>query len=243
MRIIVRAVLAAMLAAAVARVVHLASPFDLHEATKSLSAFLHVYGAIYGTLLAFLIFVVWGQFVAAEAGVAREAKALQELAALCRAGRRDGCEEVLQPIREYARIAVGSEWKGLAEGKPTPAADQAFLAIQTAVLRSSASTEAEELARATIIRVAERAAALRAERVAVSITRIPPTLWATLVFASGLLCFSIGLLDAEPLASTYMTAGMTLVVVLLLGVIADMDNPFDGTFNASRVPMEALKHL
>lgn len=243
MKIIVRALLAGIFAATFARLVQSILPVDLHDNLKALSAFLHVYGAIYGTILAFLIFVVWGQFTAAEAGVAREARALLELASLCRAGRRDGCEEILEAIRGYAKIASGSEWQALAEGRPTSTGDQAFLAIQTKVLRSSASTETEELTRQTIIRVAERAAALRAERIAVSITRIPPTLWNTLLFSTGLLCLSIGLLATDPIVSAYVTSGITVVVTLLLGVIADMDNPFDGVFNASRAPMESLKHI
>jgi hypothetical protein len=244
MRIIYRALILATVAAGLSYFIHVHPPVDLVENTKALSAFLHVYGAIYGTILAFLIFVVWGQFNGAEAGIARECKALEELAALCRAGRREGCEEVLEAIRAYSKVASGGEWQALGKGTPFPTADQAFLHIQTTVLKSSATTETEELTRATIIKVAERAAMLRAERVAVSITRIPPTLWNTLMFASGLLCFSIGLLGTtDPLVSVYMSGGMTLVITLVLGVIADMDNPFEGIFNASREPFERLKHL
>jgi hypothetical protein len=244
MRIVYRAIICAVIAIAVARVIQLNSPVDLVENTKSLTAFLHVYAAIYGTILAFLIFVVWGQFSGAEAGIAREAKALEELAALCRAGRRDGCQEIIAAIQTYAEIASRGEWEALGDGKTSQAGSQSFLQIQVAVLKSSASTEIEELTRDTIIRVAERAAALRAERIAVSVTRIPMTLWRTLVFATGLLCFSVGLLGAtSPLVSTYMTGGITLVVTLVLGVVDDMDNPFKGIFNASKAPLEHLKHV
>jgi hypothetical protein len=243
MRILVQAVLAAVLAGFVARLVHASPPVDLVENTKALSAFLHVYGAIYGTMIAFLIFVVWGQFNGAEAGIAREGKTLVELAALCRAGRHQGCAEALEAIQTYGKVASEGEWSALAVGKALPAADQAFLAIQTAVLKSTATTEAEELTREVIIRVAERAATLRAERIALSVTRIPHTLWRTLVFATGLLCLSVALLGADSLMSGYITTGLTLMVVLILGVIADMDNPFFGVYNASKEPLERLRHL
>ena len=244
MRIIVRGVILAVIAAVAARLIHFHSPVNLLEHTHAVAAFLHVYAAIYGTMLAFLIFVVWGQFNGAEAGIAREGKALEELAALCRAGRRDGCEEVHAAINAYAKIACEGEWQALANGTTSDAANQAFLQIQALVLKSTAATESEELTRETIIRVAERAATLRSERVAVSVTRIPPTLWNTLVFASGLLCFSVALLGVtEPAVSMYMTGGLTLVVSLVLGVVADMDNPFAGVFNASRKPLERLKFI
>lgn len=241
-------VLRALVAAAVAAVLTLAlrgsdSALLLHN-VEAIAGFLHVFGAIYGTVLAFLIFVVWGQFNGTEAGVAREARALQELVRLCRAGRGQGCREVVDAVKGYGRIAADDEWKELSKGKALPLADEAFLKILAAVLRSDASTEIEVLARETTLRVAERAAELRSERIALSSTRIPQTLWRTVLAASVLLCFTVCLLGTTSAAlSVYLSGGITLVITLVLGVVDDMDNPFDGIYNASKAPLQEVGNV
>jgi hypothetical protein len=235
-----------LVAAAVAAAFHLfmreAFEGTLGHNVDAVAGFLHVFGAIYGTVLAFLIFVVWGQFNGTEAGVAREARALQEMVRLCRAGRSQGCREVVEAVHAYAGAAAEDEWKALAEGKPCSHADACFLKVQEQILRTDANTEIEELTRETIIRVMERAAELRSERLALSATRIPPTLWNTLMFSTLLLCASVGLLGSSSIVlGVYMSGGITLMVTLILGVVNDMDNPFSGTYNASNKPLMELR--
>ncbi len=242
MPIVVRALVLAVLACFADFGIRNAQLSALEGNVDAVAGFLHVFGAIYGTMLAFLIFVVWGQFNAAEAGVAREAKALQELVRLCRVGRGQGCREVVDAVHRYASVAGDDEWKALGLGKACPAADQAFLKVQEAVLRSDASTEIEELTRETILDLSRRSAELRAERIAVSNTRIPPPLWNTLLFASAVLCLSVSLLGVHQDWLSYALTGLlTLVVALILGVVDDMDNPFMGIYNASAKPMEELR--
>ena len=242
--IVLRALVTAMIAVLVALAIRAFAPTVLTSNVDAVAGFLHVFGAIYGTVLAFLIFVVWGQFNGTEAGVAREARALQELVRLCRAGRGQGCRDVVAAVHAYGRFAAEDEWKLLGQGKSCPTADDAFLKVQEAVLKSNASTEIELLTRDTIIRVAERAAALRSERLALSSTRIPPTLWRTVLAATAVLSFSVCLLGTtEAILSAYLTGGLTLVAALILGVVADMDNPFDGTYNASNAPLLALVNV
>ncbi|MBS2031893.1 MAG: DUF4239 domain-containing protein [Deltaproteobacteria bacterium] len=244
MVIAIRAFIAAALAVFVALALRAIAPAVLTSNVDAVAGFLHVFGAIYGTVLAFLIFVVWGQFNGTEAGVAREARALQELVRLCRAGRGQGCREVVEAVHTYGRFAAEDEWKLLGQGKPCPSADDAFLKVQEAVLKTNAGTEIELLTRDTVIRVAERAAALRSERLALSSTRIPPTLWRTVLVATAVLGFSVCLLGTtEPALTMYLSGGFTLVATLILGVVADMDNPFDGVYNASNAPLKALVHV
>jgi hypothetical protein len=244
MQIILKALVIAGLACGVSLGLHGAAQSVLIHNVDAVAGFLHVFGAIYGTVLAFLIFVVWGQFNGTEAGVAREARALVELVRLCRAGRSQGCREVVDAVKSYGTIASEDEWKLLGEGKPCPHADNAFLKLQEAVLRTDAETEIEMLTRDTILKVAERAASLRAERIALSNTRIPPTLWRTILFASAVLILSVALLGvSEVMLSLYMTGGLALTVSLILGVVDDMDNPFDGIYNASKKPLEELRHV
>jgi hypothetical protein len=241
MPIVLRAVVLAILAAGVALGVRNAEGAVLLQNVEAIAGFLHVFGAIYGTVLAFLIFVVWGQFNGTEAGVAREGRALQELVRLCRAGRAQGCREVVDAVHAYGRIAAEDEWKSLGQGKALPQADDAFLKIMAAVLRSDASTEIETLTRETTLRVAERAAELRSERIALSSTRIPSTLWRTVLAASVLLCLTVCMLGTTSRQlSVYLSGGLTLVIAMVLGVVDDMDNPFDGIYNASQAPLQAL---
>jgi hypothetical protein len=216
----------------------------LERNVDAVAGFLHVFGAIYGTVLAFLIFVVWGQFNGTEAGIAREAKTLEELVRLCRAGRSQGCREMVDAVHHYAALASDDEWKALGAGRPCPSADHAFLKVQEVALRTDANTEIEELTRDVILRLARRAAELRAERIAISNTRIPPTLWRTLMFATLGLCLSVSLLGVTEVdLSLLLTGGLTLVVTLILGVVDDMDNPFDGIYNASKKPLEELRSV
>src|SRR5205085_2940974 len=51
----------------------------LHEDVPGTAAYLEVVGALYSITVAFLIFVVWGQFNEVQMGIAREGAALEDL--------------------------------------------------------------------------------------------------------------------------------------------------------------------
>jgi hypothetical protein len=82
-----------------------------------------------------------------------------------------------------------------------------------------------------------RAMESRDDRLAVSLTRIPGTLWSLVVFGSVLVVFGFLALGIRSLPLAAGACGAASgVITFLLSVIKDIDNPFTGVWNVSYAP-------
>jgi hypothetical protein len=199
-------------------------------------------GGIYSVLLAFAIFVIWGQFTETENCVMREASALDDLLRFSRYLGEESRARLRRSVADYVHHALKVEWSALADGRKDHRAEEVFDAILDAVVEASPGNPTEQAVYVRLLDLAQRAGSIRDERVARSITRMPPTLAALVnTIASVLLLFVFAYPFVNQIVGAVCFGLVASVLFLANFVMMDTDNPLSGTFNISSRPFAELR--
>jgi hypothetical protein len=202
-----------------------------HE-VEGIAVLVQLVGDIYAVLLAFVIFVIWGQFTDVENCVMRECNALADLLRFSRYLDADSQSAVRHAVANYTAHVLRLEWDSLADGRPDPQAALVFSKLVTSVV---------ETANPRLIDLVQKAGERRDDRVSKSLTRIPPTLVALVNTIAATLLL---LVFVYPFKSWYAGAiGFVLVAAILLlanFVMLDTDNPLKGAWNVSSSPFSRV---
>ena len=210
----------------------------LHEFTRQetegFNTLILLLGSIYAVMYAFVMFVIWTQFTEMETLVARECSSLDDLLRFSRYVNADTGQIIRRAVATYARLVGASEWETLGRREKDPETDKAFAGVLKAVVQGGPEVQAEEAMRNRLIDIAGKAAQCRDERVAKSLSRIPPTLMS---LVRGMAVAITLLVFAYPFhhAVTGVSCLLLVAAVLFFGdvVMKDTDNPFSGLCNAS----------
>jgi small-conductance mechanosensitive channel len=208
---------------------------------EGVGALLQVVGTLYSVLYAFATYVIWGQFTAVESEIVKESGALQDLILFSNRLKPQMREPILHAVRAYARAVSETEWSELAGNEPTSKTDRLFSEIVAAVGSVRPEDEMERLVHERLFEIANQASAHRAERLSLSVKRIPRTL---LILVSLTALMIVLLVFIYPFRNTGLGAGSLAITTMLLSlahfVITDLDNPFTGTWNVTPQCFEEL---
>jgi Protein of unknown function (DUF4239) len=208
---------------------------------EGINSLISLIGSIYAVVFAFVIFVIWGQFTGVEEAAQRECTLLNDLLRFAQYLDPDTNRAVRRAVSEYARKVANSEWHSLGERRKDKQAEQCFAVLMNTVVRATPANPADQLSHQRLIDIARKLAEQRDERIARSLTRIPPTLLLlvrTMVVALLLLVFTYPFHSWIVGAACFSTVAIVLFFSNL--VMTDTDNPFDGVFNVSPQPFADL---
>ena len=208
---------------------------------EGIASLISLIGSIYAVVFAFVIFVIWGQFTGVEEAALRECSLLNELLRFSQYLNPDAYRAIRRAASEYAQRVANSEWHSLGERRKDQPTEKSFAALIGTVVRTSPGTPAEEVTHERLVDVVRKLAAQRDERIARSLTRIPPTLLGlvrTMVVALLLLVFIYPFHSGIIGAACF--AAVAIILFLSHLVMTDTDNPFDGVFNVSPQPFSEL---
>jgi hypothetical protein len=215
--------------------------FTAREA-EGLGTLVQLVGDIYAVLLAFMIFVIWGQFTEVEDCVMRECNSLDDVLRFSRYLDADSHANIRRSLANYTSHVLRYEWPALGDGHADAPAEQVFAKFLASVVEAVPQTDVEQRMHARLIDLAQKASERRDERVARSLTRMPPTLFALMTTISGALLL---LVFVYPFRYWYTGAAAFALVGALLFlahfVMMDTDNPLKGFFNVSPAPFSAIK--
>lgn len=217
-------------------------PEVLREDVHGVASFLEVLGALYGIILAFVIFVVWDQFNKVQTGIYLEASALEDL---CHTASFISDSETAHKlkfmIRGYIEMVVGDEARCLARGEMCASAANAFIKVSDAVRAVEIKVPKDQIVFSGLLDALVRVNNVRDARLGVSGARIPGTLWTLILFFSCALVSGFLLLGFRLIfMGDAMVAIIAGSIVFLLQVISDIDNPFDGNWNISYSPFSSV---
>jgi hypothetical protein len=209
--------------------------------TEGLGVLIQLVGDIYAVLLAFMIFVIWGQFTDVENCVIRECDSLDDLLRFSAYLNADAAATIRRAITAYTRQVLNGEWMVLGDGHKDEHAEKLFLHVVNSVIEASPRNEAEQAMRLRLIDMAQKTSQHRDERVAKSLTRIPPTLAWLVNLIAGVLLLLIFVYPFHHWV-TGVSCFVIIAVVLFLAnfVLMDTDNPLKGTWNVSPEPFAGL---
>ncbi len=216
-----------------------------HE-TEGLNTLILLVGSIYAVILAFAIFVIWGQFTDVENAVMRETNTLADLLRFSEYVPSELTREIQKAAEGYTQRVVKYEWQALGQGRRDPRAEELFSDLVTTVVardRMFPQASWEYAFHVRLIDIARTAGEQRGERVAESMTRIPPTLFGFVnIIAAALLLLVL----VYPFHHTGVGASCIALVATILFlanfVMRDLDNPLDGAWNISARPFSELKY-
>jgi hypothetical protein len=208
---------------------------------EGIGSLISLVGGIYAVVFAFVIFVIWGQFTGVEDATVRECSLLNDVLRFAQFLDQDANRTIRRAVSDYARRVAGSEWHALGEGREDQGSERAFSLVATVVMRVVPANPAEQSAHQRLMDIMRKLAAQRDERIAKSMTRIPPTL---LLLVRTMVVVLLLLVFVYPFHSWLVGAmGFSAVAIVLFFsnlVMTDTDNPFDGVFNVSAKPFSDL---
>jgi hypothetical protein len=214
--------------------------FTAREA-EGLGVLIQLVGDIYAVLLAFMIFVIWGQFTDVENCVIRECDSLDDLSRFSAYLSADDAATIRRAITAYTRQVLNGEWLALGDGQKDDQTEKLFLRIVNSAIEATPQKEAEQAMRLRLIDMAQRTSQCRDERVAKSLTRIPPTLAGLVNLIAGVLLLLIFVYPFHHwVAGVACFILVAFVLFLANFVLMDTDNPLKGTWNVSPEPFARL---
>jgi len=208
---------------------------------EGLSMVITLIGAIYAVIFAFVIFVIWGQFTEVESASSRECSSLNDLLRFSQYLNPDSNRAIRRAVSEYSQRVTSSEWHSLGEHRRDQSSEKAFSALIHTVLKTQPANPAEEALIERLIDIVRKVGEQRDERIAKSLTRIPPTLLGLVrVMAIALLVLVFFFPFHCWIAGMGCMAVLTIILFLSNLVMTDTDNPFEGIFNVSPRPFTEL---
>ena len=209
---------------------------------EGLGMLIQLAGDIYAVLLAFTIFVIWGQFTEVENCVIRECNTFDDLLRFSRYLHDDASANIRRAVKAYVRQVLDHEWKALGDGRRDKHTEELFVQFIHTVVEIAPRSEAEHAIRARLLDMAQKASERRDERVAKCLTRIPPTLAALVNVVAGVLVLLIFVYPFRywftGVACFTLAAGVIWLANL---VMMDTDNPLKGIWNVSPQPFSDLR--
>jgi hypothetical protein len=200
---------------------------------SAVSAYVTALGTLYSILAAFTIYVVWNQFNDTQNAIDGEAKDLADLYRYVGyLNDRPAASGFRKAIEAYISAVVGDEWPKIARGqRESKPANVAFEAIYQEVSAIKFDDERDEAVWSMIIRKYEDVSDIPLKRLDLATSRIPVVLNLLLYAVSVGLVAGFFMLSIEndllAIVTTFLT---TVIVVMVLDTVSDIDNPFGGEF-------------
>ena len=214
--------------------------FTAREA-EGLNTLILLIGNIYAVMFAFVIFVIWGQFTDVENFIMRECNSLQDLLRFAGYLNPDTDHAIRRAVRDYAQRALKSEWEALGERRRDKQTEQSFSELVDAVVEAIPATPAQEVIHGRLIDIARKTADHRDDRIAKSLTQIPPTLIRLVDTMASALLLLVFVYPFHHWLAGFCCFGLVALVLFLANlVMRDTDNPFKGIWNVSPKPFSDL---
>ena len=221
------------------------SVFGLHTVFvndgEGISALLEIIGTLYSVLYAFATYVIWGQFTAVENEILKESGSLKDLMVFSRPLPDRVRDPIARAVKNYSRNVVEEEWGVLSRQEDSERSEKLFQEIISSVTLARPEDEAQGAIFERLLDIANLASSHRDERLALSFKRMPRTLH---IFVSFTAIIILVLVLAYPFHSFTLGLASVVIIFTLLFfarfVLTDLDNPFEGTWNASNEPFGDL---
>lgn len=213
---------------------------------SGLSAFVTVFGTLYGIMAAFVVIEVWGQFNRTSELIEEEGQGLERLFRLTLYFRDKKLEKKMATaIKKYAQGVIGGKFQTLAGGQHNVVNGKNFRAISEVIRDIKFDDDHDPVVFDHIVDHFGALSKIRTDRINQSLTRLPVLLKLFLYTTSS---FALLVFVFMPFALVWyaaLTVGfLAFVLAMTVQIIEDLDNPFVGNWHITPEPFErAIKHI
>jgi hypothetical protein len=217
---------------------------SLRGSSDEVGNYLQTVGGIYAVLLAFVVFVVWGQFNEARTFVDREATALVDLHRIASGLPAATRNEIQRELRAYTEAVIAEEWRAMAKG------DEATMErigmrlehVWVAIHSCQPLSECQHTVYGEVLSRFNDLSDVRTSRLSASRARIPSAMRMLLYAGAAIVIGSMYLLSFEKLwLHATVTAALAGAVSHILFLIVDLDNAFAGNLQIAKAPFERAR--
>ena len=209
--------------------------------SEGIGALLQIIGTLYSVVYAFAIYVIWGQFTSVENEIQKESGALKDLLLFSQRLKETVREPMVRAVKIYARGVAETEWRTLSAREETDKTDKLFSAVISAVTDVKPEDDTERIVYQRLLEIANQASAHRYERLALSIKRMPQTLLLFVTLTASMILFLLFFFPFRNVALGVVSVAITTMLLFFAHfVLTDLDNPFEGTWNAGSEPFAEL---
>ena len=197
---------------------------------------------VYAVLLGFTAIIVWEQYDKAKAVVEQEANELADLHRDAQTFPDEVRRELETRLRTYARLVVEKEWPAMVERKSSPEAWEAYNQLWRTYHLFQPENEHEKIWYAqSLTRMNQLGDQRRLRLLSSRSEGVPGVMWVVLLGAGVVTVgFSFLFGTRNTTAQVLMTAGLAMVIALVLLSILAMQHPFAGI---TRVDPDAFAQL
>lgn len=210
---------------------------------SSVSGYLTVIGTLYSILTAFVIYSVWEQFNKSASAVENETNDLEDLLAYVGYLNDSKFDKAIKKsVNQYAGSVIAHEWQDLEAGRRSAKTDRAFDEIYKNIKSVNFDDSKDPIAWQQIIKKFNDISDARNQRIFVSMERIPRVLKSLLYLVSISVIAGFFLLGIENnIIAVAITALTTVIVVFIIEVVEDLDNPYTGKWAIKNGAFKVLK--
>ncbi len=217
---------------------------DLTGSSDAVGNYLQTVGGIYAVLLAFIVYVVWGQFNDARTFVDREATALVDLHRIA-SGLPPSTRDLIQKeLRAYTDAVLADEWRAMATGDETTI-ERIGLRLEhvwVAIHSCQPCSECQHTVYGEVLSRFNDLSDVRTSRLSASRARIPSAMRILLYAGAFIVIGSMYLMAFDRLwLHATVTAALAGAVSHILFLIIDLDNAFSGNLQVSKAPFERAR--
>ncbi len=219
---------------------------DLLADIGGISVFASIFGTLFGILTAFIVVEVWNQYNKTSELIDSEASGLEKVYRLSLFFRDDTFSgNIKNAISEYINTVVKDNFKSLGEGKRNSEASRSFRNISAVIRDVRFDDDHDNLVFSHMITSYDELSAVRSNRISQSLSRLPLLLRIFLYACVGIAMTILLFLPFQSLVVSMVSiASLSFILVMVLLVIEDLDNPFVGAWNISSEPFErAREHI
>jgi hypothetical protein len=217
---------------------------ELHAAANEIGNYLQTVGGIYAVLLAFVVYVVWGQFNDARNYLDREATALVDLHRTASGLPACSRTAIQSGLRDYVDAVLRDEWPALASGDETTVERIAGLLehVWIAIHGCKPLNDCQQTVFGEVLSRFNQITDLRTSRLGAARSRIPLALTILLYNGALLTVGSVYLLAFDSLwLHAVVTAALAGAIAHILFLIRDLDDAFAGDWQVAKTPFERAR--
>lgn len=211
-----------------------------------LSAFLTVFGTLYGILTAFVVFEVWSQYNHISELIDKEAQGLERLYRLTLYFRDDELTNKMKSvIKDYATLVIQAKFQHLGTGKRNVENGLAFRKMSEIIRDIEFDDDHDSIVFDQILGHYGDLAQTRTQRLNQSLARLP-FLLKIFIYLSSVFALVVFLFMpfSTPVYGYLSVLIIAFLQAMIFQMIQDLDNPFKGHWNLTPEPFErALKHI
>lgn len=216
-------------------------PGTLEKASNEIGNYLQTVGGIYAVLLAFVVYVVWGQFNEARGYLDREATALVDLHRTASGLPSRSRTEIQRGLRAYVDAVLRDEWPAMAshDEETIDRIGELLEHVWIAIHACKPSNGCQHTVYGEVLSRFNQLTDLRTSRLTASRARIPVAMTILLYNGAVLTVGSVYLLAFDQFwLHAIVTAALAGAISHILFLIRDLDDAFDGDWQVAKAPFE-----